>query len=142
MADRVAVMEAGRLVQIATPLELYDRPATRSVADFVGQANLWDGVVASEDSVQLPFGLLQTERHSYPPGKQVTVLVRPENITVGHANDPINLFKGKIVRDRFLGAVRRYDLSIQDSVILGQTGIRGRIDAVSIRPEHVRLLPV
>jgi putative spermidine/putrescine transport system ATP-binding protein len=141
MADRVAVMEAGRLIQIATPLELYDRPATRSVANFVGEANLWDGVVASEDSVQLPFGLLLTERHGYSPGKQVTVLVRPENITVGQAGEPVNLFKGQIVRDRFLGAVRRYDLSVEDSVILGQTGIRGRIDAVSIRPEHVRLLP-
>jgi putative spermidine/putrescine transport system ATP-binding protein len=141
MADRVAVMEDGRLIQIATPLELYDRPATRSVADFVGEANLWEGVVASEDSVQLPFGLLKTEPHDYAPGRQVTVLVRPENITVGQTDAPVNLFRGQIVRDRFLGAVRRYDLSVDDSVILGQTGIRGRIDAVSIRPEHVRLLP-
>jgi len=141
MADRVAVMEAGRLVQIATPLELYDRPATRSVANFVGEANLWEGVVVSADSVELPFGRLQTGLHNYANGTRVTVLVRPENIAVGHTAEDANRFTGRIVRDRFLGAVRRYDLAIENSVILGQTGTRGPIDAVSIRPEHVRLLP-
>jgi putative spermidine/putrescine transport system ATP-binding protein len=141
MADRVAVMEAGQLVQTATPLELYDRPATRSVADFVGETNLWDGVVASADSVQLPFGRLQTERHGYAAGTKVTVLVRPENITVGHTEEAVNCFTGRIIRDRFLGAVRRYDLAIEHTVILGQTGTRAPIEAVSIRPEHVRLLP-
>ncbi len=141
MADRVAVMEAGRLVQIATPLELYDQPATRSVANFVGEANLWEGETASSTSVRLPFGLLATAPHDYAPGRRVTVLVRPENITVGPGPDGINVFKGGIVRDRFLGAVRRYDLAVGEAVILGQTGIRGDIDAISIRPEHIRLLP-
>jgi putative spermidine/putrescine transport system ATP-binding protein len=142
MADRVAVLEAGRLVQVATPLELYDKPATRSVADFVGEANLWEGIVESRDSVRLSFGLLTTVNHGYSHGKKVTVLVRPENVTVGRSEDEINVFSGKIIRDRFLGAVRRYDLAVEGAVILGQTGIRGEIDVVSISPEHIRLLSV
>lgn len=142
MADRVAVLEAGRLVQVATPLELYDKPATKSVADFVGEANLWEGIVESSDSVRLSFGLLMTGNHGYSHGKRVTVLVRPENITVGQSKDEINVFIGNIIRDRFLGAVRRYDLAVGGSVILGQTGIRGEIDVVSIPPEHIRLLSV
>jgi putative spermidine/putrescine transport system ATP-binding protein len=142
MADRVAVLEAGRLVQVATPLELYDKPATKSVADFVGEANLWEGIVESRDSVRLSFGLVKTLNHGYSNGKKVTVLVRPENVTVGRSQDEINVFSGKIIRDRFLGAVRRYDLSVGGAVILGQTGIRGEIDVVSISPEHIRLLAV
>ena len=142
MADRVAVLEAGRLVQVATPLELYDKPATKSVADFVGEANLWEGIVESSDSVRLSFGLLMTGNHRYSHGKKVTVLVRPENVTVGQSKDEINVFIGNIIRDRFLGAVRRYDLAVGESVILGQTGIRGEIGVVSIPPEHIRLLSV
>jgi len=141
MADRVAVMERGRLVQIASPRELYDAPATRSIAGFVGEANLWDGTVAAPDTVEVAFGRLATAPHGLAMGSPVTVLVRPENIQVGAGQVPVNTFAGTVVRDRFLGAVRRYDLAIEDSVILGETGIRGSIDIVSIRPEDVRLLP-
>ncbi len=141
MADRIAVMEAGRLVQIATPLELYDCPATRSIADFVGEANLWDGRVETPDVVRVGFGVLRTRPHGLEPGRKVTVLVRPEFISVGGSDSEVNTFKGEITRDRFLGAVRRYDLAVADATILGQTGHRGTIEAVSIRPEHVQLLP-
>jgi len=141
MADRVAVMEAGRLVQVATPRELYDHPATRSVAAFVGEANLWDGKTVTDNTVELPFGRLTTRPHGLAPGQPVTILVRPENICIGKAADGINTFTGTIVRDRFLGATRRFDLAVGPSVVLGQTGIRGAIDSINIRPEHARLLP-
>ncbi len=141
MADRVAVMEAGSLVQVARPLELYDTPATRSVAHFVGQANLWDGVMESEDAVRVPFGLLKAAPQGFGPGSAVTVLVRPENVGIEDAADGENTFAGRLMRDRFLGAVRRYDIAVGDEVILGETGRRGPIEAVSIKPEHVRLMP-
>jgi len=60
---------------------------------------------------------------------------------VGDGGGAPNRFDGVVSRDRFLGAVRRYDLTIGESIICGETGFRGPIDAVSIRPEHVRLLP-
>lgn len=141
MADRVAVIEHGRLVQVASPRDLYDAPATRSIAGFVGEANLWDGTVTAPDAVDVAFGRLSTMPHGLEKGRLVTVLVRPENICVGVDRSAANTFTGNVVRDRFLGAVRRYDLAIGDSVILGETGIRGTIEVVSIRPEDVRLLP-
>ncbi|MBE0531170.1 MAG: ABC transporter ATP-binding protein [Rhodospirillales bacterium] len=141
MADRVAVMEAGRVIQLASPRELYDSPATRSVAGFVGEANLWEGVVDAPNAVSVPFGVLLTTAHGLGKGQAVTVLVRPENIMVGIADGIPNRFAGTIVRDRFLGAVRRYDLAVGGLVIRGQTGIRDPIETVSIRPEHIRLLP-
>ncbi len=141
MADRVAVMEKGRLVQVARPLDLYDAPATRSIAGFVGEANLWDGTVSARDAVEVPFGQLHTPPHGFDTGRRVTVLVRPESIRIGTDGAVANTFRGNIVRDRFLGAVRRYDLAIGPSVILGETGFRGAIEAVNIRPEDIRLLP-
>ncbi len=141
MADRVAVMERGRLVQVASPRELYDAPATRSVAGFVGEANLWDGTVTAADAVEVPFGVLHVRPGNHAAGQRVAVLVRPENIAVGRLDGGAAVFEGSLVRDRFLGAMRRYDLAVGDAVIRGQTGFRGAIDAVSIRPEHILLLP-
>ena len=129
---------------MARPLELYDTPATRSVAGFVGQANLWDGVMEAGDAVRVAFGLLKAEPQGFAPGSPVTVLVRPENVAAGAAGDGNggeNAFAGRIVRDRFLGAVRRYDMAVGDEIILGETGRRGPIASVSIKPEHVRLMP-
>jgi len=141
MADRVAVMEAGRLIQVATPLELYDKPATRNVAGFVGKANLWDATVVSEDAVESSFGLLRTEVHGLSVGTRVTVLVRPENVRIHEHATGVNHFQGDVVRDRFLGAMRCFDLAVGSSVILGQTNDRRPISSISIEPEHVRLLP-
>lgn len=140
MADRVAVMESGNLVQVAPPKELYDAPATKSVAGFVGEANLWSGIVRSADTVELEFGMLKTSQHNLQTGTQVTALVRPENVITTQSPDGVNQFAGSIIRDRFLGAVRRYDLAVGESVILGQTGDRTDIESVYIAPENVRLL--
>src|SRR5207253_10001673 len=53
MAERIGVMDAGRLEQVATPRELYEAPASRWVAEFVGDVNLFDGEVASLDGYRL-----------------------------------------------------------------------------------------
>ena len=68
MADKVALMHQGHLIQIATPQELYDRPNSRRVAAFVGHANLWDGVVVDADTVRVPFGTLRCSCAPYVCG--------------------------------------------------------------------------
>jgi putative spermidine/putrescine transport system ATP-binding protein len=140
MADRVAVMESGRIVQVAGPRELYDSPATRGVAAFVGHANLWDGIVVSPHEIRLPFGQLRTRPHEHAAGERLCILVRPEHVEIGRGENATNTFAGRLTRDRFLGAVRRFDLTVEDCVILGETSHRGDIDAVHIRPEHIQLL--
>ena len=140
MADRVAVMESGNLVQVADPRTLYDFPATRSVAAFVGQSNLWEAQIESDQTIRLPFGFLRTEPHDLPAGTQVIALVRPEKIEIGPAPDGINTIDGHLARDRFFGSVRRFDLSVGNTFILGETDFRGNIEAVHIQPEHIQLL--
>jgi putative spermidine/putrescine transport system ATP-binding protein len=142
MADRVAVIEKGRLVQVATPREIYDRPATRSVAAFVGQSNLWDGVLTSETEVRVSFGALRVAPgHGRASGERVTVLVRPERVYATAAPDGVNTFACRVVRDRFLGPVRRFDAEIGAATVLGETSEPDEIGAIRIAPEHVQLLP-
>jgi putative spermidine/putrescine transport system ATP-binding protein len=109
MADRIAVMESGKVIQLAPPQELYDFPVTRSVARFVGKSNLWEGIVRSPKSVEVPFGELKTAPHSYPVGNNVGVMVRPERIRIGAHPDNTNTVRGVVKRDRFMGSVRLFD---------------------------------
>ena len=119
MADRVVVMREGRIEQAGTPRELYEAPRTRWVASFVGRANLWDGVVREMATVETPIGLLRAGGLPQRMGARVTVLVRPENVRLGAAPSGANTFRGRLVRDRFLGATRRYDLEVPGGTIIG-----------------------
>ncbi len=143
MGDRVAVMHAGRLIQVAGPRELYDRPLNRVVATFVGHANLWDGQVLAEGRVATPIGEMACDTTGFAVGAPVGVLVRPEHaLPVAPAQaGTVNLFPGQVAEDRFLGAVRRCDLMVAGGLIRIETNIRAAITAVQIPPEAIRLLP-
>lgn len=148
LADRVAVMRAGRLLQVAPPQEIYDRPASREVAGFVGQANLWEGEAVAPDRVRLSFAELVTLPHGRPPGERVVVLLRPEAVIPrqeapggGDHEGPDNWFPCQVTRDRFLGSLRRFDALVAGAVILGETSRRGEIRSLVLPPEALHLLP-
>jgi putative spermidine/putrescine transport system ATP-binding protein len=82
MADRVAVMRGGRLEQCAAPAELYDRPATAFVAEFVGTMNHLPGRMADADLVEVAGRRLPVDGERPAPGTAVKVLLRPEAITL------------------------------------------------------------
>ena len=83
IADRIAVMRAGLIEQVATPDELYARPATRFVATFIGTMNLLDGEVGAGNSIVAgPFQIPPTEGYRGKPGDSVVIGVRPEDFTI------------------------------------------------------------
>ena len=141
MADRVAVMQNGRLVQVDRPRDIYARPANRDVADFIGQANLWTGRVTGPASVAAPFGALTTLPHGRAVGDTVAVLVRPEGVRLGRSPDNVNNFAGTVTRDRFLGSFRRFDFETGGVTMLGETSDMGEINAINIPPTSIQLLP-
>jgi spermidine/putrescine transport system ATP-binding protein len=91
MSDRIAVMDAGRLVQLATPREIYEAPRTAFVADFVGVSNFLTGTVRGASNgrvaVELPGGwrLERAFRDAPAPGTAVRVAVRPEKVRLAPA---------------------------------------------------------
>ena len=86
MADRIAVMNAGRVQQVASPAELYEHPANRFVAEFIGQINVFEGAIADADGDACvvdvgELGRVSVAAHGMPGGGgRVTVAVRPEKI--------------------------------------------------------------
>ena len=83
MSDRIAVMDEGKLLQVGPPSEIYEKPANRFVADFIGQTNLLDATVEDDDHIILTNGIRLRAPNPLPAGTSVAMSLRPEAITVG-----------------------------------------------------------
>src|ERR1700722_2849122 len=103
MADRVGVMRAGKLEQVAAPDELYDRPATAFVAEFVGTMNRLPGSLNGDGTAVTVLGDTVPVQPGGPSSGSVMVLVRPENLTVAPAEGG----NGIVFLRTFLGATSR-----------------------------------
>ena len=82
MSERIGVMSEGRLLQVGTPREIYERPASRFVADFIGRTNLLEASVESAGTLRLANGVRIAAETSMPAGSEVAVSLRPERIHV------------------------------------------------------------
>ena len=132
MSDRIAVMNAGRVEQIGTPTEIYDRPATVFVAGFIGQANLWHGRQtgrSNRDYVEV--GVLGSTLRAKPgdttieSGGQATLMVRPERVRVSvtEPTGDVAAVGAKVADMTFQGPVLRLSLTAADgSPIVAHVG--------------------
>jgi ABC-type Fe3+/spermidine/putrescine transport system ATPase subunit len=136
LSDRVAVMREGRVLQTAAPKELYERPADRFVADFVGTNNFLPGVCRQTEggtvAVETGIGMVQARaRPGLRPGERCVLAVRPENVRLG--GDGENRFTGRVVLASYLGNTLRYDVDVAGRTLL----------KVDVRdPWHHEVLPV
>jgi putrescine transport system ATP-binding protein len=113
LATRIAVMDHGRVVQVGTPSQIYEFPASRFVADFVGTTNLFEGTVVSCEpgliTVHCPetgCDLLVDEDGRFAPGQRVWVALRPEKIRLGKqppAGARVNQLRGMVWELGYLG---------------------------------------
>ena len=110
VADRIGVMNKGRIEQIATPIDLYQRPATEYVATFIGLTNRLPGASNGEEAVV--FGQRLPLTAGSAQGSAVTVLVRPENLAMVRADADVDSHAGERTRVEaiyFLGSLVRVD---------------------------------
>lgn len=114
MSDRIGVMSHGRLLQIGDSHEIYERPTSRFVADFIGDINLIDGEISGAGSVRLSNGVEVGIRAGHPPSGPVTLALRPERLALHSATDTTsegrNRMKARITRRTYFGDVYFYDV--------------------------------
>ena len=151
LADHVAVMDQGRIVQAGPPAEIYDRPKTLFVAKFLGAENILSGLIEARDAqgrarIALGGGSLRlflvTE---HPPGTAVDVVLRPENLTIAAQApaDELNVIPGRIAATTFQGTHVEYEVDIGSGATLhvlarAQPDLtRGTPVWVGIDPRHV-----
>lgn len=152
LGQQLVVMNAGRIEQTGTPLEVYTRPATRFVANFLGSANLLAGECVREGEatvLRLPFARVPLPPTARPPLGGCWAIVRPEDIQLLDADAPPGEghFKAVCERALFLGHRLRLTLVVGDTRLTvevpGALLAAGRFgDGVDVAREHaVRIDP-
>jgi spermidine/putrescine ABC transporter ATP-binding subunit len=116
LSDRIAVMNEGRIEQLSTPLEIYERPRSAFVADFIGESNIFYGEVetGSRDGVAIRLDsgmrLVADCRSSPVNGSRIGVMIRPERLRLldGEGSASGNLLKGEVQEVIYLGVSYKY----------------------------------
>jgi iron(III) transport system ATP-binding protein len=122
IADEIGIMSKGRIEQWGTPYELYHKPATRFVADFVGQGAFLPGQVLAGRRIQLELGTFQSNvPHDWAQGTAVDVLLRPDDIL----HDDASPLQARVLHKAFRGAEFLYTLQLPEG---------GRV--LSLVPSH------
>ena len=138
MADRIGVMDEGRLEQVATPRELYEAPASRWVAEFVGDINIFEGQIDPNENSRVTIvprlavatrdaGIIYVAQPRQPVTKsQVCVAIRPEKVKLsrrGPVSDAdnvhaINRLEGIVTDVAYLGGVTTYKVKLDSGAVL------------------------
>jgi iron(III) transport system ATP-binding protein len=153
ISDRVAVLQAGRIVQIGTAEELFERPRTRFVAEFIGKTNLIDGVAEGPNQVARGRLRLQVAAADLRRGAQVVVSIRPHLIEIvpgepaSAADIDANVLTGTVQRSSYLGDAVDYQVEIDEGGIVlrvaGPTPPRAGAGArVSLRVTPASCVPL
>jgi putative spermidine/putrescine transport system ATP-binding protein len=133
MSDRVAVFNKGKIEQIGTPRQVYDEPATRFVAEFIGETNLVEGVVeavqAGQAVVRLPSGaeVLSAVSATVSPGQTVYVSIRPERVDLSETRgEAHNCLEAEITDSVYQGDHLRVQLQNASHQLIAKLGRRSR----------------
>jgi putrescine transport system ATP-binding protein len=126
MADRIAVMNAGRVVQVATPPEIYEAPNSRFVADFIGDVNIFDGKVTavSGEMVEMDVegGLKVRLASSETPvvGQDAGIVIRPEKmrVTAARPASATNAAEGEIWDIGYLGDMTVFHVKLKSGKVV------------------------
>ena len=127
MADRIAVMSHGKVVQVATPAEIYEAPNCRFVADFIGDVNILDGNVTStqsgivEISVDSALTLRTASSDTPAAGSRASLAIRPEKLRVSPrppANASVNATEGEIWDIAYLGDMTVFHVKLKSGQVL------------------------
>ena len=136
MASRIAVMSEGRVLQIGKPQEVYEYPNCRFVAEFIGNVNLLDGTVETNDSsrctIKTELGTVEVSHGvSVAEGMPISVAIRPEKIRISTTRPEQarpNVFSGKVIEIAYLGDVNTY-------IVRTPSGLKMKITDINARHE-------
>ncbi|MGN6664611.1 MAG: ABC transporter ATP-binding protein [Solirubrobacterales bacterium] len=158
MSDRIAVMNRGRVEQVAVPAEVYDRPATTFVAGFIGVSNLMPATVTGSAEIKLDQGqTISTHTDGFSPGDRCHAVVRPEKLRVelsenGNAPTGRPRVEGIVASSLYLGTATQIAVDLGEGVRMtvlvpnADESERQRLPgggarvALSWEPEHMHLV--
>jgi putative spermidine/putrescine transport system ATP-binding protein len=157
LSDRIALFEAGRLVQVGTPEELYEGPRSLFAAEFLGESNIFRGTIDDQGRIRQGDRALRIPAHAAIHAKECAVVVRPERLQLSDASSEraqegaqLNSVAALVTDVTYLGAHRRIGLRFADGSTgaarepAGHQSTVGAGDAVTAvwDPSHSMVVPV
>jgi len=155
IADRIAVMNKGKIEQVAPPFELYTEPKSLFVADFIGQANIFEGKVIAFKDGRLEVSIYDrvisarfTSSSEFKIGARVALVVRPEAVNLTRSDE--SALKGRILSSVFVGDRMEYQIELEPGHLIhafipySQETVRfshGEEVGILIDPESVLVMP-
>jgi iron(III) transport system ATP-binding protein len=149
LSDEIAVMNEGKIVQLATPRDIYERPRTKFVADFIGTTNFIDGTVVSREAadnywnVRTQLGMLKVKSHyTLQENADISISVRPEDVHLSDAppdSPATNAISGIIDQAVFLGEYLDLKVKLGEYEMLARA--HPTLQARAGGPIHLRLDP-
>ena len=140
LANRIAVFDKGEIKQISTPQELYENPTNEFVANFIGDGNLLKATSTTTGFKHPALGEI-TVSHNYESGKQISFLIRPENISIVKVLDG----SGEIVDSVFAGYRKNINIKLKNNEIVrvyadksASLEIGDQVN-LSFRPQDIRV---
>lgn len=137
VASRVAVMDEGRVIQVATPSAIYEYPNSVYVADFIGDVNIIEGQARASGTEEyaLTWGegqapITATSQKAFSEGQKAHLAIRPEKIRISteKPEDAVNAMQGKVLDIAYLGNLSTYHVELPGGqVIKAQTANTRRI---------------
>jgi putrescine transport system ATP-binding protein len=125
MASRIAVMSEGRFLQVGAPGDIYETPATRFVADFIGNVNLMDGTLSVDEPDHVVIDCADCQHYvghgiTGTLGMAVTVALRPEKIGLSRdrPEDAFNAAQGTIKEMSYFGSFTVYHVQLASGAVL------------------------
>jgi spermidine/putrescine transport system ATP-binding protein len=118
MSDRIAVMNMGKVLQVGSPEEIYERPGTRFVADFIGETNFLEGIIEEINGQEISVSLERQatiRAHCNVPvqmGQAVSVVIRPEKFSLSENG----MVKGRVEETIYIGTDTRYIIRLTDKI--------------------------
>lgn len=150
MSDRIAVMEGGKVLQLDTPIGLYEAPKNRKVASFIGTMNFFEGTMSNVNGKHINVetqGLKNivaaTREQNYTPGQKVQIAIRPEKLSLSDEKpqDCKNVVRGNLENSAYLGERSHFYVTLEgvpQPIAVSQNQQRVNQDGDQKRPVWLR----
>jgi ABC-type Fe3+/spermidine/putrescine transport system ATPase subunit len=133
ISDRIVVLHEGRIQQIGSPVEIYERPVNEFIAGFVGYVNVIDGEIERVDigveraTASTPIGKIHFVRErNMSVGDRVKLVIRPETISISRSQpEGGNIFQGEVDIGMYVGSLTKYTVQVKgEKIIIDQSNPR------------------
>ncbi len=143
MSDTIVVMNQGKILQIGTPEDIYNEPKTRFIANFIGESNIFKGVMLEDNLVQFEKNIFECVDKGFQKNEEVEVVIRPEDLEIVDVER--GKFVGRVDSMTFKGVHYEINVMVEDreyTIHTTKKGTIGEIVGLDVEPNNIHVMRI